>query len=215
MHIYRSTLVALLLITAPAYAQGYAEDKGMVYTKHLQPTMFHKDRVRVQVIDPTPIVTYPRSPVVSEPIVIPMPTAKRKTLASIPANAVEVAEGIYVVPASNGGVGPSNPMLGDLSHLQPVGFGSNIPVQANLLSRNLQNGSSTGIHSRIELQPSMVSKSAQTLNRPSRPGYVKEWEPAQIATYQGQNVSIAGSTRTQTNSDVKGRLLNRILSKQK
>ncbi len=216
MHIYRSTLVALLLVTAPAYAQGYAEERGMVYTKHLQPTTFHKDRLRIQVIDPTPIVTYPRSPMVSEPIVISAPrAAKYQAVASIPANAVAVAEGMYVVPASNGGVGSSNPMLGDLSHLQPVGFTSNVPLQTYLGSRNLQNGTSTGVHSRIDLPPTMVSKPAQTLNRPSKPGYVKVWEPAEIATYPGQNDSVGGSTQTYTKSELKGRILETLLKKQR
>lgn len=220
MHIWSKTLLlALLVSTAPAYAQGYAKDNSMVPTKHLQPTQFYHDRPRVGIYDTGAIVSDYRRRDVAEPLFVPIPALPGgRATAAIPQNAIPMGGNVYGVPVAGApsGIGASNPMLGDRSYLQDGGFSSYVPKQPITAGRNLPNGTNVGVHGRMIQAPSMVSKAPATLTRPSKSGFVKEWEPTEAALYSGPNTSVGGATKTTTKSQVRGVLLmDKLLQKQK
>lgn len=215
MYVCRSLLLALVICTAPAYAQGYANQHSMVTSDNLPHTQFNQERLRIGIYDPSPIVTDWRHRIQPQPVLVSIPTMQESgSSAIVPTGAVQVGNGIYAIPSPGSG-STGNPMVGDLSHLPVAGFSSNVPQQPISAGRNLQDGSRTGIHSRMIGAPHAVAginDPGRTFHSPARP--LPFASPA-IAKYPGENFSVGNASTVQTESILQGKLINKLLQKQR
>jgi hypothetical protein len=212
MYVCRLWLIAGVFLTiTPAYAQGYAKDRPMVNTGHLQPTTYFHARPLVGIEDNSPIVSDWRRRPESSPLVVPIPPLPASSSGNIvvPSNAVPLGNNMYAIPTDAGsGIGASHPMLGDRRYLQPAGPRSYYKPTA--VSPSLPTGTSTGVHSKMLGSPHTVAPTGGI--RPAmfvKPTSNMAGEPF-TAKYLDSNTSVGTASTTHTNANLTGKLLKKV-----
>jgi hypothetical protein len=195
--------------TAPALA---GNSNGMVNTKQLPQTTFHKSRIQAQVVDETPIITN---------CVRPEQKAKGiRIVGSGQAGPTQIdandGGGLDGMQVGNPTFSRSNPMV-NTAGVPQSGFGSNIPAGGPGIpgGRNLQPGTTSnrllGVNGQLRTaphgQPAMTGSAPRAMAAPAPATTAATTYP----TYPSGSGNAAGGTQVKTN--VVGSLRSHHLSK--
>ena len=211
------SLIASIGSAAPALAQkqqGYAKQHSMVDTTGLPPVQFHRDRLKLQVVDEGPEWTDRRR----QSQATPNYDGLKVPGIAAPGGAAPAAIPAEILIGGGGTAGGGgNPMV-NTAGLAPTGFQTNIPPHGSQPA-NLPNGLSSGGHVSGQMAaprqssalPSVLQHAPSSASSTTRPA------AAVIQHYNGAPGSVGSVTSSggaSVNTSVKG-VLRKMLDKQK